>query len=767
MLYVYNELSYDRFNEKADRTVRVIFRGFVGGGEIKEANVMPPVAETLKKDYPEVLESTRLLTAGTPYIIYGNKAFREDKMAHVDSNFFDVFSIPFLQGDPKTALTEPNTMVISRAVAEKYFGKEDPIGKVLNLKSWKMMYKVTGVFDKIPANSHFHFDLLASMADIPDSKTQKWMISSFFTYLVLPEDYDYKKLEAKLPQVSEKYMGPQVREAFGMSYSQFKEKGNKIGLYLQPLTDIHLRSDLNGDIEPGGDIRYVYIFAAIAVFMLLIAGINFVNLSTAGASKRAMEVGVRKVLGSMKVQLIKQFLVESTLLSLVALALSFAFAYGGLLVFNDFVETDIDPRVIPLAWFLPGLLLFGLLVGALAGVYPAFYLSSFKPVSVLKGKFTSGKGSISFRSALVVFQFFISISLILGTIIIYKQLSYIQNKKLGYNKDQVIAIHSTWLLGDKEASFADQLAQLPGVKHVSTSSFWPAGNSNLNNYTVYPDNKVGQYVQTPIYKIDNNYLSTMGIELAAGRNFSKDFGNDSLSVIINETAAKAFGWGDNALGHTLTGHTDNKGTEITYRIIGVVKDFHYKSLHEPISPMMMFSGKLSGGMTIKAGTEDIAGLLASMKKLWAADDPFTYSFMDERFKRAYNNEQTTASILGIFAGLTIFVACLGLFGLTTFTVQQRTKEIGVRKVLGASVTAIATLLSKDFIKLVLIALVLASPVAWYVASNWLQDFAYRIDISWWMFVLAGITAVIIALVTVSFQAIKAALINPVKSLRSE
>lgn len=767
MLYVYNELSYDRYNEKADRIVRVVFRGFVGGGEIKEANVMPPVAEALKRDYPEVLESTRLLTAGTPFVTYGNKSFKEDVMAHVDSNFFEVFSIPFLQGDPKKALTEPNTMVISSAVAKKYFGNENPIGKVLNLKSWKMMYKITGVFDKIPVNSHFHFDLLASMADIPDSKTQKWMISSFFTYLVLPEGYDYKKLEAKLPEVADKYMGPQIQEAFGMSYSQFRKKGNKVGLSLQPLTDIHLRSDLNGDIEPGGDIRYVYIFGAVAIFMLLIACINFVNLSTAGAAKRAMEVGVRKVLGSAKTELIKQFLTESILLSIIALILSLAIAYAGLAVFNDIVGTNIDPRIIPVAWLLPGLLLFGLMIGALAGAYPAFVLSSFKPVSALKGKFTSGKGGVSFRSALVVFQFFISISLILGTLVIYKQLSYIQNKKLGYNKDQVIAIHSTWLLGDKEELFRDQLLQLPGIKNVSTSAFWPAGNGNLNNYTVYPDSKVGQYVRTSIYRIDHRYLNTMGMELAAGRNFSADFSADSLGVIINETAAKAFGWGTKAVDHMLTGHSDNEGTEIKYRVIGVVKDFHFDSLHEPIAPMMMVPGKLSGGMIVKAGTQDMAGLLAAIKRKWTADDPFAYSFMDERFSRVYRDEQTTGSILAIFAGLTIFVACLGLFGLATFTVQQRTKEIGVRKVLGASVANIVRLLSGDFIKLVLIAMLIALPAASYFMYTWLQDFAYRIDIGWWMFALAGFSAIAVAFVTVSFQTVKAAVMNPVESLRRE
>lgn len=774
MLFVQNELSYDRYNEKADRMVRVVFRGLVQGQKMNEAMVMPPTAQTLKADYPEVLEATRLRPYGSPRVTYGDKTFREGTFAYVDSNFFQVFTLPFLHGDKKTALVQPNTVVVTRAMADKYFGKEDPIGKVLNFKDWNTTYKITGVIDQVPANSHFHFDLFASMASLPEAKVPSWMTSEFHTYLVLPKGYDYKQLEAKLPQVVEKYMGPQLQQAMGMSLAQFRQKGNDIGLFLQPLTDIHLRSDLTLDLEPGGDIRYVYIFGAIALFMLLIACINFMNLSTAGASKRAKEVGIRKVLGSVKVELVKQFLLESILLTTFALLLAITFVKIVLPVFNNLAGKKLSLQLTANPWLLPGLLLFGLLVGVMAGSYPAFFLSSFKPVAVLKGwgapgKFIStGRKSIGLRSGLVVFQFFVSVTLMVGTTVVYRQLRYIQNKELGYNKDQVLVLQETYWLGKNEEAFRRQLLQDPRVVNVSTSGYLPAGPTNNNNFFVYAEDNASQ-VKTLRYDVDYQYIPTLGMQLVAGRNFSKDFATDAAGVILNETAAKAFGWGNNALGHTIT-NANNQGEKVTYRIIGVVKDFHFKSLHERISPLVMVLGNNSGTVIVKVKTQDIADLLKRMKKQWGdftADVPFSYSFLDDRFNDTYQSEQKIGRILALFAGLTIFVACLGLFGLATFTAEQRTKEIGIRKVLGATVTNIVGLLSKDFLKLVLIANLIAWPLAWWVMNQWLQDFAYRIEIDWWVFALAGVSALLIALFTVSFQAIKAAVANPVKSLRME
>lgn len=770
LLFVQNELSYDRFNEKADRIVRVIFRGSVQGEKMNEAHVMPPTAQTLKADYPEVLEATRLRKAYSGIISYKEKTFNNDAIVFADSNFFQVFTIPLLAGDAKTALIQPNKAVITRKMAARYFGNDDPIGKVLSFKSWDKLYTITGVIDKVPDNSHFHFDLFVSMASFPEARQSSWMTSEFFTYLVLPKGYDYKRLEAKLPQVVDKYMGPQLKQAFGMSMAQFRQKGNDVGLFLQPLTDIHLHSQLNGELGANSDVLYVYMFGAIAVFMLLIACINFMNLSTAGASKRAREVGIRKALGSVKLALTKQFLIESLLLTAIALVLAIGLVYLALPLFNSLADKELRLNLVGSPWLLPGLLLLGLVVGVVAGSYPAFYLSSFKPVTVLKGlRFTGDRGSIGFRSGLVVVQFFISITLMVGTTVVYRQLSYIQTKKLGYDKDQVLVLPETWLLSKKEAVFRDQLMQDPRVVHVSTSGYLPAGPSNNNNFMVYPEANSTQLVKTLRYDVDYNYIPTLGIRMAAGRNFSKAFGTDSSGVILNETAARTFGWSTNALGHTIT-NTNNDGSKGTYRVIGVVKDFHFKSLHERISPLVMVLGHTGGTVIAKVKTKDIAGLLASLKTHWtklAPDAPFTYSFLDDRFLATYKAEQKIGRILGIFAGLTIFVACLGLFGLAMFTANQRQKEIGVRKVLGASVTNVIVLLSTDFLKLVAVALLLASPVAWYAMTQWLHGFAYRITIEWWMFALAGVLSIAVALLTVSFQSVKAALTNPVTSLRSE
>ena len=766
MLFVHDELSYDRYNEKAGQIVRVVFKGSINGGKMKEASVMPPVAQTLQADFPEVLEATRLRT-DAPLVTYGDKTFKENAFAFADSNIFKVFTLPFLEGDATTALVQPNAIVISETTAKKYFGEKDAVGELLSFNS--ATFKITGVMKDIPANSHFHFDLIASMAAVPDAKELSWMTSGFYTYLLLPKGYDYKNLEAELPQEVAKYMGPQIQQAFGMSLAEFRKKGSDVGLYLQPLTSIHLHSDVNYDFEPGSDIRYVYIFSAIALFMLIIACINFMNLSTAGASKRSREVGIRKVLGSLKKQLVFQFLTESILLTFLAVIVSVLLVYLALPMFNDLSGKQLNLQFKNTFFLFFGLVVFGLVVGTMAGSYPAFFLSSFKPVKVLKGKLTTGKKSLGLRSGLVVFQFCISVILIVGTTVVYQQLKYIQNTQLGFDKDQVLVLHETGWLGRNEEIMRRQLLDDPRVENVSVSGYVPVGPTNGNNNMVYTEDDP-QLVKTLQYHVDEHYLATLDMKMAAGRNFSRDFSTDSTATLINETAARTFGWGDKALGKTLTGFKNNKGETIAYHIIGIVKDFHFKSLHERISPLMMVLGDNSGSILIKTKTKDVAGLVASIKKDWAQFSNtalFSYSFMNDDFEAAYRAEGKLSLILAIFAGLTIFIACLGLFGLVRFTAEQRTKEIGIRKVLGASVTNMVGLLSKDFLRLVLVANIISWPLAWWAMNKWLQDFAYRINLSWWIFLLAGLAALVIALVTVSFQAIKAAVANPVESLRSE
>ncbi|MCF2443537.1 ABC transporter permease [Dyadobacter sp. CY345] len=767
-LYVLDELSYDRFNEKADQIVRVVFKGTMNGGKINESHVMPPTAGVLKADYPEVIEATRLRQAGRPKVLIGDKQYSDENMAFVDANFFKVFTLPFTKGNEKNALTEPNTIVITENTAAKYFGNQDPIGKVLNFKGSDIPYKVTGVIQDVPVNSHFRYELFGALSGLEESRSDSWMVSEFFTYLLLQKGYDYKNLEVKLPQTVEKYMGPQLKKAMGISLTEFRKSGNDIGLYLQPLTDIHLYGDAVYDLSNSGDIKYVYIFGAVAVIMLIIACINFMNLSTAGSSKRAREVGVRKVMGSEKKELVLQFLLESVLLTSISLVLAIIFGLLALPLFNDLSGKDLSLQLKALPQLIPYLLLFGLAIGLLAGSYPAFFLSSFKPISVLKGRFNFDKKSISLRSSLVVVQFFISITLMIGTTVVYQQLKYIQNKKLGYNKDQVLVL-DTWSLGKNQEAFHNELLRDPNVVSVSASGFLPAGPSNNNNYMVFPDGNNTTLVKTLRYEVDYNYIPTLDMEMAYGRNFSKDFGNDSSGVIINETAANMLGWKNNALDHSIS-RANNQGTVSTFRVIGVVKDFHFQSLRERITPLVMTLSGGAGTMIVKLKTKDVKEVLSKMKITWDGfkpENPFEYTFLDERFNNTYKAEQKTGQILGVFAGLTILVACLGLFGLATFTAEQRTREIGVRKVLGASVSGIVMLLSKDFIKLVCIAIVVAMPVAWYGMNKWLQEFEYRIEISWWMLSVAGILSIAVALFTVSFQSVKAALMDPVKSLRSE
>ncbi|HEX5152687.1 MAG TPA: ABC transporter permease [Parafilimonas sp.] len=767
MLYVQDELSYDRFNTNANNIARLIFKADLNGGKINESVIMPPVAQAMKKDFPEVQDATRLLNYGHPKILYADKVFKDDAVAFADANFFSIFTLPMMQGDAKTALLRPNTVVITQSIARKYFGNEDAMGKTITMVAdSNRLYTVTGVIKDIPANAHFHFDMFTSMLSWKDATSDSWMTSSYHTYFLLKPGTDFKKMEARFPAMVKKYMGPQIQQQMGVSLEQFISKGNSLGFTLQPLTDIHLYGDTSNEFEPGGNASYVYIFGGVAIFMLIVACINFINLSTAGASKRAKEVGVRKVAGSGRLQLIKQFLSESILITFFALLIAFVIVQLALPAFNNFSGKQLSFDAKPVFAFI-GL---GLMVGVVAGIYPAFYLSSFKPIAVLKGKLTTNHKSFGLRSGLVVFQFFISVALIIGTIVVYQQMKYIQNKDLGYNKEQLIIISNSYALGKNEQVYKQQMLQDPRIVNATASYYRPAGPSNYNNALAYPQGNDNLIVNGVDFHVDEQYIPTMGMKMVNGRNFSKEFTTDSSAIILNETAAKAFGWNNvTAIGKTVIRQNSDKGSNFPFHVIGVVKNFNFKSLHEAISPLYM-TLQPEGGLIFKIKTTDVTGLLATMKKQWEsykAEEPFEYSFMDDLFNKTYSTEQKTGNILNLFSILTIFVACLGLFGLVTYTAEQRTKEIGIRKVLGASVTQVAQMLSKDFLKLVLIASVIAFPAAWWAMNKWLQSFAYRINISWWIFVIAGVAALSIALITVSFQAIKAALQNPVESLRTE
>jgi putative ABC transport system permease protein len=770
MLFVLDELSFDHYNKKANQIVRVVLKGKVNGEVIKEAVTPAPVAPTLKKEFPEVVEGTRLRRMGSPKITYKNNTFRNSKLAFVDPNFFEVFTLPFLQGNPKTALAEPHTIVLTREQAINFFGSADPIDKLLDFKETGEQFKVTGVIEKVPANSHFHFDLFASMEGVADSKIDNWMASNYFNYLLLSEGTDVNEFEEKLPAIVTKYMGPQVAQ-MGMSYEKFKENGNEIGFFIQPLTDIHLYSDFAGqsELEAGGDVKSVYIFSAVAFFMLLIACINFMNLSTAGATKRNKEVGVKKVLGSQRIQLIYQFLTESSFSTSLAMIFAVVLVVLALPIFNQLSGKTLDAGFLLNPMVLLGLCFLAVMITLLAGSYPALFLSSIKPIAALKNKTTTGGRTKGIRSVLVVFQFIVSSCLILAMIIVNQQMSYIQNKEVGYDRDQLLILRESYLLGKNENVFKNQLANDPRIENITMTAFVPAGPTDNNMAGVYPGQQTEAVRRTLIYNIDDRYMATMGMKLIAGRNFSETVSSDSLNVIVNETAVKIFGLGDNPLGQTLTESTDNHGGKRKLTVTGIVKDFHFRSLHETIAPLIMLNNPY-GGLIIRTKTREMAGLLASMEDKWKAfhvEEPFSYALLDNLYNETYLTEQKMGSILKIFGTLTIFVACLGLFGLVTFTAEQRIKEIGIRKVLGANVKEIVSLLSKDLLILVGISFVIAFPLGLYLMNKWLQDFAYKIDIQWWVFVVANLSTLLIAFLTMSFKTIKCALVNPIESLRSE
>ncbi len=769
MLYVVHELSYDRYHAKADRIYRMTILGQIEGKDLKIAYSSVPAGPTLASDYPGVEAVTRVdYQQGTFIVKRGTESFKEEHVAYADSNFFDTFSIPLLKGNTRDALTEPNTVVINESTARKYFGDKDPVGQTITLGT-QGLYRVTGVFQDIPSNSHFHYNIIGSLRSLKLHET--WLSSGIMTYIVIRPNYAISQLEARIPEMVRKHVSSEMKQLLGVSLSEFQQKGNSFRFGFQPITDIHLHSHLEAEVEPNGDIKYVYIFSVIAAFILLLACINFMNLSTAGSAKRAREVGVRKVLGSQQGQLIGQFLSESLLVTFMALVIALGLVLITLPAFNQLAGTSFTFSALLSGRMIPAIILSGVLIGLLAGSYPAFFLSAFKPVSVLKGRLQPGSRSGWLRHSLVTVQFMVSIGMIIGTLIVYRQLHFIQHKKVGFDKEQVLMLHDTYTLGDKAGALKRQLAKLSQVVDITSGGYMPAGPSNrsVDGIRLEDGNPQATVYREKSFYIDDRYINTLGITLAQGRNFLPAHPADQSSVLLNEAAVKRFGF-KQPVGKQIWAVGDGTpDSQRRYTVVGVVKDFHFESMHEAIAPLIMFYGEDNYQMALRIRTDNLSEFLKTLEKTWKAqtNNPFAYSFLDERFNAMYQSEERVGQLFGIFAGLTIFVACLGLFGLAAFTAQRRTKEIGVRKVLGASVASVVVLLSRDFLKPVLVALVMATPVAWYGMNQWLQDFAYRIHIEWWVFALAGLLAVVIALATVSFQSIRAALVNPVKSLKSE
>jgi putative ABC transport system permease protein len=771
MLFVLDELNYDRYNKKAGRIYRVDGEIKFGGNHFVLATVTDPMGPTLKKDYPQVEQYVRFRSMGGLLIRKGSENVQEDHAIYADSTLFDVFTLPMLDGNPQTALTEPNSLVITATTARKYFNTTQAVGKNFIVNN-RDNYKITGVIKDIPAQSHFNYDFFISMATLEESRRNNWLSNNFNTYVVLKEGADPKKLEAQFDGLVEKYVGPQVMQFMSINLDEFKKSGNYEKHYLTPLTSIHLYSDKEAELAPNSNIQYVYIFSAIAFFILLIACVNFMNLSTARSANRAREVGVRKVLGSLKANLVKQFLTESILISSIALLLALILTWIMLPTFNHLAAKEIKLDLLSNPWLLPIVLTMVLITGLLAGSYPAFYLSSFKSIQVIKGKLASGFKTSWLRSGLVVFQFTISIILIIATMVIYKQLNFIQSHKAGFNREQVLVLHNTSPLGSKARTFREEVVKISGVENATMTGYLPT-NGWRNDNPVFADPTLDQKkaVSMQTWDIDEHYIPTLGMQLATGRNFSPEFPTDSMGIIINETAAKMYGFND-PIGKNLYFIRDlnNPKNISTLHIVGIVKDFNFSSLRQQVTPLSFFLGQNPGNIALRIHSTNLTNLVTQIESLYkkmAPGEPFNYTFMDEDFNNIYRAEQRMGVIAISFSSLAILIACLGLFGLAAYAAEQRTKEIGIRKVLGATVSNITTMLSKDFLKLVILAAVIAFPLAWWVMHNWLQDFAYRTSISWWVFIMAGVVAALIAIVTVSFQTIKAAIMNPVKSLRTE
>ena len=769
-LYVKDELSYDKFNKNANRIYRVNLQAKVNNAEINSADSPAPMGAALLNNFPEVEAYTRVRNTSFPVIRYKDKAFSEERFFFADSTFFDVFTIKFLEGNPRTALAKPNSLVLTEATARKYFGNEEPIGKILNADHVRD-YQVTGVVKGFPPNSHFHFDFLASMSTYKDSRSPFWLSNNYYTYLLLRKGADPVKLYNEMSKMVKKYVSPQLKLSIGVNIEQFESAGNRYTYNLQPLTSIHLHSHLADEIEPNSDISYVYIFSAIAIAILLIASINFMNLSTARSERRAKEVGIRKTLGSNRGQLVRQFIAESVLLSFISVMLAIVIVELVIPSFNSLSTKQISLNLFNNFFSLPLLAAFAVIVGIIAGSYPAFYLSSFRPAHILKSDSRKGNRKSMLRGGLVIFQFAVSIVLFIGTFIIQDQLNYIQDKNLGFNKEQVVIINKTDDIGKNIESFKRELASYPKVVKVTNSTSIPGNQRGDTAYKI-EGTSANQSVDIRVIGCDYNFTNTYDIKMAAGRFFSKEHPSDTMAVVLNQAAVRSFGV-SNPVGKNLVEYGKTQDKSINHRIIGVVKDFNFESLHQKIRPLVfrLFGSRDFGRfVSVRIAAGDYQNTISFIERAWkkfAGDQAFDYSFFDQTWSHLYIAEQRTSKVSLVFSVLAIFIACLGLLGLAAFVTEQRTKEIGIRKVLGASMLEIFILLSKEFTKWVVIANVIAWPVAYFIMKNWLNDFAYKVSITPWIFLYSGVLALIIAVFTVSSQVIKAARANPVKSLRYE
>ncbi len=766
-LYVTNELSYDRYNVNADRIYRINADYHLNGTVFNERVTPAPMAGVLQSECPGIEGVTRINGEGQILVRKGMQTLPEPNCYFADPSVFKVFTLHMLAGDPNTALNKPNSIVITDSIANKYFNSTNVIGKTLHINN-TTDYMITGVIKTMPVQSHLHFNFLKSMTEMQSSRDGNWWSNNFVTYLLAKPGVSEQTLNSYLTIIAKKYLEPTAKRNIHADFNTMARNGDYLKFTLLPLTKIHLYSTIAHEAEPGGNIQYVYMFIIIAVFILLVACINFMNLSTAQSAGRSKEVGVRKVLGSGRSALIYQFLTEALLTSGLALVAALVVVALALPYVNSITALRLTFSTIGLSRGLPVLVLVALVVGLAAGSYPAFFLSAFEPIKVLKGKLATGFKSSWLRNSLVVFQFITAISLIIGVLVIYNQLSYIRNKNIGYNRRQILVIQNTAALYTHAKTFKAEVQNLPGVEAGTMTPYLPTGEfDDTTPYgadaTMSADKTYGMLA----WPVDADYIPTLGMKIVKGRNFSPGMPTDSQALVINESAARTLGFADPVGKKLYTGSPEG------HLIIGVVKDFNFGSMHHAIVPLVLGLHDVRDKMAFRIHSNNIPALIEQIKNKYYAMDskmagqPFVYSFMDDDFNRIYQSDLRTGHLFTCFALMAIAIACLGLFGLAAYAAEQRTKEIGIRKVLGASVTQIFGMLSNEFVKLIIIAAFIAFPLAWWGMSHWLEDFAYRTPIHWWVFVTAAASVLIIALGVISFRVLKAALINPASSLRSE
>lgn len=764
-LYIFHQLQYDKFHPESDQLFRVTYEVTDKDNKEHYAVSVPGLVPVLEESFPEIKKAARISVQGEHSVEVNNRLFNEKNLYHADSTFFDLFGFDLLRGSPETALAGPGKVVLAKHLAKKYFGEADPIGQTLSVMYGQetVDLEISGIVSEQTEPSHFSFGLLVSFETLQNLRSivndQNWWMRSVYSYVKLSESQDTNVLQSKLPSVVENYMGEMAQRS-GSSYA----------FYLQPVTDIHLYSNLQQEIKTNGNILYLYLFGSIALLVLFIACFNYMNLATARYAQRAREVGIRKSLGANRWGLIKQFFGESLLFSLVAFLLSLFIAWSALPIIEQFTGQEIYISSDGLTWMIPGFLMIWLFTGIVSGSYPALFLSSFESSQVLKGDYRRGGSGAWLRKILVVAQFAISVILIISTGMVYKQLQYVKEKPLGYEREQVLVIPNDSFSFEhiKPESVQQRFKTHSAIREVAFASHYPTRILS-NNSIIRPEGtpEDAQFTIT-VNNISPEYQSALQLEIVDGRNLSRAETTDSSAFLINQAAADYFGWED-PVGKAL--YSINNGEEMG-QVVGVFRDFHVQSLYEPLEPVVYSYGPANryNYTLIKFDGNETESMLQYLEKEWKAMNPgkpFEYSFLDSQYEAQYQSEQRLGQLISLFSALAIVIACLGLFGLAAYTAQRRTKEIGVRKVLGASILSVMTLLSKDFLKLILIAFLIAIPISWYLSQSWLQNFAYRTEMGIEIFLLAGVLVTSIALATISWQSAKAALANPVKSLRSE